>query len=100
MALTFKQFLGTINEDFEQEIQKLTSDIAMVDTQITQRTQPLMARKQQLQKMLAIKQKQAQAQAPKDDMAAASAQPQQAQGSQTTTPGGSGAQTPGMGSAR
>jgi ribosome-binding ATPase YchF (GTP1/OBG family) len=96
--LSFKDFLAIIAEDTQQDIAKIQSDISMIDAQIVQRTTPLNARKMALQKMLALKQKQAQAeQAKQGPQSTMQAQDQQGQtaGNQTTTPGSSGAATPG-----
>lgn len=94
--LSFKSYLSMVVEDVQQDIAKITSDIAMIDTQINQRTQPLLTRKAALQKMLALKQKQAQADATKDG----APQPGQTQNpmqasNQTKTPGAAQTQTPG-----
>lgn len=91
--LSFKDFLAIIAEDTQQDIAKIQSDISMIDAQIVQRTTPLNARKMALQKMLALKQKQAKQQ-PSSTMQAQDQQGQTA-GNQTTTPGSSGAATPG-----
>lgn len=97
--LTFKDYLSTIvAEDAQQDIAKLMSDISMIDTQINQRTGPLVARKTALQKMLALKQRQAQAeakQAEKDPNAMQAGQTGQPPAGQTTTPGSTGSATPG-----
>ena len=97
--LTFKQFLSTIVvEDVQADIAKLTTDISMIDAQINQRTTPLLQRKMQLQKMLALKQKQAQVDVVKDPAAPNGQQPQAGAtppSNQTTTPGGSRSATPG-----
>lgn len=100
MQMSFKQFLEVVNEDLDGDINKLMSDISMVDAQINQRTQPLIARKNQLTKMLAIKQKQKMV----DDKRAGQqgdqqqGQPMQ-QGNRTVTPGSSGTGTPGSSTA-
>ena len=100
-SLTFKEFLGIINEDTQQDIAKLMSDISMIDTQIAQRTTPLNARKVALQKMLALKQRQAQAEEKQNGGKMTTDQEGQApQGNQTTTPGSSGAANPGGMTAR
>lgn len=84
---TFSQYLATeiVTEDVNQEIARITAEIALVDNQINQRTQPLLQRKAQLQKLLATKQSQQQT----NDGAAQRNKPQ------TITPGSTGAQTPG-----
>lgn len=92
-TLSFKQFLSIIDEDVQQDVNKLMADISMLDTQIAQRTQPLVTRKLQLQKMLAIKQKQAQAQQKRDGNEEQTKE--MSARTQTTTPGGSGTATPG-----
>lgn len=85
-----------MTEDTTQDVNKLMSDISLIDTQINQRTQPLLARKTQLQKMLAIKQKMQQAEQKKNgDMQAQNGQPQAQPSNQTTTPGGTSSATPG-----
>jgi uncharacterized protein YecT (DUF1311 family) len=92
--LSFKQYLGVLSEDTAQDIQKITNDISMLDAQLNQRTQPLIARKTQLQKMLAIKQQQKAV----EDKRTNSQQPTSStspSSNQTTTPGSSGAATPG-----
>ena len=90
--LTFKSFLSIIEEDLGGDISKLQADISMLDTEITKRTQPLLLKKAQLQKMLAVKQKQHQV----DDKTTDKNTDGQQSGSQTTTPGSSGAATPGQ----
>lgn len=93
-TLSFKQYLSIMNEDTQQDVNKLMSDISLIDTQINQRTQPLLQRKAQLQKMLAIKQKMAQGEAKKNGGTEMQAQNGQ-QSNQTTTPGSTGSATPG-----
>jgi hypothetical protein len=97
--LTFKDFLSIVAEDAQQDIAKLMSDISMIDTQINQRTTPLLARKNALQKMLALKQRHAQAEAKQAGANGTSpmqaGQTGQPPAGQTTTPGGTGSATPG-----
>lgn len=96
-TLTFKQYLSVIEEDAAQDIAKLSADISTIDAQIGQRTKPLLDRKAQLQKLLAIKQKQSQAEekrAPTDTNQMVS---DQQSSNQTTTPGSSRSATPGGG---
>ncbi len=97
--MSFKEYMSTINEDAAQEVVKLQSDIAMIDTTIQQRTAPLLRRKEQLSKQLAIVSKQAQADAKTQPAQAANPQLPQAgaTASTATTPGSSGAQNPGSG---
>lgn len=57
---SFLAYLRVLDETVEDEVSKLTTDIAMVDSQINKATAPLLARKNQLQKLLAVKQKMAQ----------------------------------------
>lgn len=78
-VLTFKQYLecGDLKEDAAQEVSKLSSDLAMLDAQIAQRTQPLIARKNQLQKQLAVKRKQADVEAKRTPQQAQPNTPQQ-----------------------
>lgn len=52
---TFKEFL---QEDATTDVAKIQSDIAQLDAAILQKTAPLTAQRQRLQKMLVIKQKQ------------------------------------------
>lgn len=98
--LTFKDYLTIVNEDTSADVVKLQADIGAIDAQINQRTQPLVQRKTQLQKLLMIKQQQQQAEAAKagqDPNAAQnpnSTQPP-ATANKTTTPGGTGTGTPG-----
>lgn len=92
MTLKFSQFLGMVNEDVSQELERLQADIAAIDAQIAQRTQPLVNRKAQLQKMLAVKQKQADATAQRQPQGQ---QGQQPQSNAASSPGSSGAGTPG-----
>lgn len=95
-TLTFKDFLSIVNEDAAADVMKLQAEIGAVDAQLNQRTQPLMQRKQQLQKLLMIKQKQQQAEQAKAGNTATDPNAQQAQaGNATTTPGGTGSGTPG-----
>lgn len=101
--LTFKQYVSIVNEDIDQEVQKLQSDISMIDASIQARTAPLIQRKNQLQKLLAIKTKQQQEEQKKTaNSNGNNAQTPQAgtPGSMTATPGSSGAQTPGSGAAQ
>lgn len=105
-TLTFKNFLSmVVNEDTQQDIDKIRADLSTLDATIQQRTKPLLAQKDQLTKMLAIKTKQQQAEQ------AQTGQPTQQtpttpqaggppQGSAVSTPGStSGNGTPGSGSA-
>jgi hypothetical protein len=95
-TLSFKQYLSIMTEDTQQDVNKLMSDISLIDTQVNQRTQPLLLRKAQLQKLLAIKQKMAQAEEKKNGgMQAPNGQQQGQPSNQTTTPGGTGSATPG-----
>lgn len=94
-SLSFKQFLSIMDEDIQQDVNKLMADISMIDTQISQRTQPLAARKAQLQKLLAIKQKQAMAQQSRDSKTSQNPSGEMQAGNQTTTPGGTSSATPG-----
>lgn len=76
--LTFKQYLAErseLSEDAAQEVSKLSSDLAMIDAQIAQRTQPLIARKNQIQKQLAVKRKQADVEAKRNPSLQAQPQP-------------------------
>lgn len=57
---SFLAYLRVLDETVEDEVSKITADIAMVDSQINKATAPLVARKTQLQKLLAVKQKLAQ----------------------------------------
>jgi len=103
--LTFKQYLGIVNkplvEDTAADVQNLQAQISALDARIAQQNKPLLARKQQLQTMLAQKQEQLQAEQKK---AGTQANPQAQQGqqmqanNQTTTPGSAGAATPGSAS--
>lgn len=94
--LSFKQYLSIMEEDVNADIAKISSDIALCDTQINQRIAPLQQRKMQLQKMLAVKQKQAQADANKPGAQQPNQQQQPMQASnQTRTPGASDSATPG-----
>lgn len=100
--LTFKDFLSIINED--ASVDKMVADIQTaignIDTQLNQRTQPLINQKIQLQKRLSplLKKK-----AIDDDVAAKKvppganplAQPMQA-APQPATPGSSNNSTPGV----
>lgn len=77
---TFKDFLDMIQEDLDADLTKLQSDLSNIDMMINQRTAPLLAQKQRIQKMLQQKQNQRKAQAPKPQQAATpQAQTQQAQ---------------------
>lgn len=104
MNLSFKQFLCKLDEDLQQDIDKLMADISMVDTQISQRTQPLLARKNQMMKMLAIKQRQKQVEDKRNAQSGSDASQTQgqpgAQSNQMVTPGSSGSSTPGSAVAR
>lgn len=93
--LSFGQFLDYIEEDLGGDITKLQADISMLDTEISKRTQPLMLQKQRLQKMLAIKQKQQQTELKRQGATPEAGENAQ-QGNQTTTPGSTGAATPGQ----
>jgi len=53
-TLTFKRYLSIVTEDVTQDIAKLSADISTIDAQIGQRTKPLIDRKTQLQKLLAV----------------------------------------------
>ncbi len=103
--LTFKNFYTILAEDAstDQMIAQIQASLGQIDTQINQRTQPLLNQKQQLQRRLAPLMKKKQ----DDDAKMARQNPQQmnaARGQQqpgqqaltgTTTPGGIGAGTPG-----
>lgn len=98
-TLSFKHYLGMVEEDVNQDIATIMSKISLLDTQINSRTQPLLAQKATLQKALAIKQKEAQAQSAQNPQQGQQngqtpGQPMQAS-NQTTTPGGTRTQTPG-----
>jgi hypothetical protein len=94
-SLSFKQFLSIVQEDAQQDVNKLMADISLIDTQINQRTAPLITRKAQLQKLLALKQKQAQAQQAQDAKTSQDPSGEMQSGTRTTTPGGTGSSTPG-----
>jgi len=99
--LTFKKFLSIIDEDvaIDKMVIDIQTAISQIDNQINQRTQPLLAQKQQLQRRLGpiLKKKQ------QEDAKTAKEQPQQGTNQQnpmlartaTTTPGSPGAATPG-----
>ena len=101
--LTFKKFLSIINEDASTDkmVADIQAQLGQIDTQIAQRTQPLLAQKQQLQRRLGplLKKKQ------QDDALAAKKQEQQPQAVDqqnqmqarpaTNTPGSGQAATPG-----
>lgn len=90
--LTFKDFLRILDEDLSSDVMKLQADLSMIDTLIQTRTNPLLQQKIRLQKMLAIKQKQQQAEEKSSPTKPEAQQQQQQQtGSQTTTPGSTGA---------
>jgi len=95
--LTFKTFLRIVEQDLGGDIAKLQADLSMIDTEMAKRTQPLLQKKVQLQKQLAVKQKQQQA-----DLKRNGGDPDQQMdanqqtGSRATTPGSSGASTPGQ----
>ena len=93
--LTFASYMSIVNEDIQPEIDKLRADLAMVDASIEQRTRPLLQRKEQINKMLAIKLKQQQAELARAPTADQQRSPAPTQGSQVSTPGSSGAATPG-----
>ena len=91
--LTFKDFLRILDEDLDGDIAKLMADISMIDSTLATRNNPLMQQRMRLQKMLALKQKQKEA----ETKNAPTTEPgqQQQQGNQTSTPGSTGASTPG-----
>lgn len=101
MKQTFSQFLyasPVLNEDTAADVQRLQQEISAIDAQLAQRTAPLQRRKQQLTQLLAQKQEQLQVEMKKSgnttDQTQNGQQPQAAN-NQTTTPGSSGAATPG-----
>lgn len=97
--LSFKQYLGMVVEDVQQDIAALTSQIAQIDSQINTRVQPLLQKKTILQKTLALKQKEAETQSKQggnqqQNGQTPGQQPMQA-ANRTTTPGGTQQATPG-----
>lgn len=99
--LTFKVFLRIINEnsDIEGAIAQIQQQMGMIDSQINQRTQSLIAQKNQLQKKLVplLKRKeQEQKNMNNQPQNQDQNQPMQAN-NQTTTPGSAGNATPGIG---
>lgn len=87
LDLTFKDYLRIVSEDTDSDVAQMQGDIAMLDTEIAKRSQPLVQQKGRLTKMLTIKLKQKEVEDQKKGKTEA--------GSQTTTPGSAGAQTPG-----
>ncbi len=102
---TFKKFLSIIQEDanVDKMVMDIQTAISQLDTQINQRTQPLVAQKQNLQKRLVPLLKQKEQADQREGKAQQINQQQQQQTMQhpgsntTTTPGSSGAATPGGG---
>lgn len=96
--ITFKEYLHKLEEDTQQDIDALMADLSAVDSQIAQRTAPLMQRKNTLQKQLFMKQKQKEIEDKKNPQPNNTIQQQGTQqqaGTATTTPGGTGQGTPG-----
>jgi hypothetical protein len=83
-------------EDGQQDIDQLMAQISALDARLAQASAPLLAQKNQLTKLLAVKQKQ-QASQVNQQPNQQPGQPPAQQGNQTTTPGSSGAATPGNG---
>lgn len=95
-SLNFKTFLQIIDEDLGGDIAKLQADLSNIDVQITQKTAPLIAQKQRLEKLLFQKRKEQQNAVKRENPAARSAPEGQPPSSQATTPGSTGAATPGQ----
>jgi DNA-binding helix-hairpin-helix protein with protein kinase domain len=104
---TFKKFLSIIQEDanVDKMVMDIQTAISQLDTQINQRTQPLVAQKQNLQKRLVplLKKKEQDDQRAGKEQQINQQQQQQQQNMQqpgsntTTTPGSTGSATPGGG---
>lgn len=95
MTMTFLQFLK-MNEDAASNVAQLQRQITDIDTQINQRTKPLVDQKMRKQAMLAVAQKQLDDQLQQDQTQQSENPNQQTQQTTTTTPGSTGQSTPGV----
>ncbi len=95
--LTLKRFLSIITEDanLDKMVMDIQTAIGQIDTQINQRTQPLLTQKQQLQRRLVPLLRKKQDEDKRNQVQTQQDNQMNAGSNQTTTPGSSGAATPG-----